>query len=156
MPEDGKYFGWDKLTSNTNSLCSLSWIVLIRFSSNLVTMFVGIWLRLSLMTPGVLALLDYVPWIIQHWSNQPGWVYFVLTLMFVDRNIVFKKSHSNTVFYNTVALQDLGSYLLYLIIFTLILLEPKEISLCHQYRARPACISVQSDPEALYCWLTNF
>ena len=30
-------------------------------------------------------------------------------------------------------------------ILTLILLEPKVISLCHHYRARPACTSVQSD-----------
>ena len=35
------------------------------------------------------------------------------------------------------------------------LLEAKVISLCHQYRARPAFTSVQSD-QALYCWLTNF
>ena len=28
-------------------------------------------------------------------------------------------------------------------------------SLCHQYRARPACTSVQSD-QTLYCWLINF
>ena len=28
-------------------------------------------------------------------------------------------------------------------------------SLCHQYRARPACTFVQSD-QALYYWLTNF
>ena len=28
---------------------------------------------------------------------------------------------------------------------TLILLEPKVISLCHQYRAKPACTSMQSD-----------
>ena len=38
---------------------------------------------------------------------------------------------------------------------TIILLEPKVISLCHLYRARPACISVQSD-QALYYLLTNF
>ena len=38
---------------------------------------------------------------------------------------------------------------------TLILLEPKVISICHQYRARLACTSVQSD-QALYCWLTNY
>ena len=39
---------------------------------------------------------------------------------------------------------------------TLILLKPKEISLCHQYRTRPACTSMQSE-QALYCWLsTNF
>ena len=38
---------------------------------------------------------------------------------------------------------------------TLILLEPKVISLCHLYRTRPACSSVQSD-QALYCWQTNF
>ena len=35
------------------------------------------------------------------------------------------------------------------------LLEPKVISLCHQYRAWTACTSVLSD-QALYCWLTNF
>ena len=35
-----------------------------------------------------------------------------------------------------------------------LILEAKVISLCHQYRARPACTSVQSD-QALYCWLTN-
>ena len=29
------------------------------------------------------------------------------------------------------------------------------ISLCHQYRARPACTSVQSD-QALYCWQIYF
>ena len=33
---------------------------------------------------------------------------------------------------------------------TLILLEPKVISLCHQYTARPACTSVKSD-HTLYC-----
>ena len=38
---------------------------------------------------------------------------------------------------------------------TLILLELKVISLCHQYRARPASTPVQSD-QAVYCWLTNF
>ena len=38
---------------------------------------------------------------------------------------------------------------------TLILLEPKAISLCHQYSARPACTFVQSD-QALYCYLTTF
>ena len=37
----------------------------------------------------------------------------------------------------------------------LILLELKEIRLCHQYGARPAYMSMQSD-QALYCWLTNF
>ena len=30
---------------------------------------------------------------------------------------------------------------------TLILLEPKAISLCHQYSARPACTSMQSDQD---------
>ena len=39
-------------------------------------------------------------------------------------------------------------------ILTLILPEPKVIRLGHQYRARPVCISVQSD-QILYCWLTN-
>ena len=34
----------------------------------------------------------------------------------------------------------------------LILLEAKVISLCNQYRARPASAFMQSD---LYCWLTN-
>ena len=34
----------------------------------------------------------------------------------------------------------------------LILLETKVIGLGHQYRARSACTSVQSD-QALYCWL---
>ena len=38
---------------------------------------------------------------------------------------------------------------------TLTLPKLKEISLCHQYRARIACTSVQSD-EALYCWPANF
>ena len=38
---------------------------------------------------------------------------------------------------------------------TLILLEPKVISLCHQYWVRPACISVQLNL-ALYSCLTNF
>ena len=28
-------------------------------------------------------------------------------------------------------------------------------SLCHQYRARPVCTSMQSD-QALYCWLTSY
>ena len=37
---------------------------------------------------------------------------------------------------------------------TLILLEPKVISFCHQYRPRPVCTSVRSD-QALYCWLTK-
>ena len=37
---------------------------------------------------------------------------------------------------------------------TLILPTPKVISICHQYRARPACIPMQSD-QALYCWLAN-
>ena len=40
------------------------------------------------------------------------------------------------------------------VLFTLILSEPKVISLCHQYRARWACTSMQSD-QALYCWLIN-
>ena len=38
---------------------------------------------------------------------------------------------------------------LYFTLLTLILLEPKVIRLCHQYRA------VQSD-QTQYCWLTNF
>ena len=39
---------------------------------------------------------------------------------------------------------------------TLFLPESLEvISLCHQYRTRLACTSVQSD-QALYCWLANF
>ena len=39
----------------------------------------------------------------------------------------------------------------------LILLWPKEISLCHQYRARLACMSMQSDLRAFYAvgWLTS-
>ena len=45
-------------------------------------------------------------------------------------------------------------YIYYTYCLTLVLLEPKVISLCHMYRARPACISVQSD-QVLYCWLTN-
>ena len=36
-----------------------------------------------------------------------------------------------------------------------ILSEPKVISLSHQYRARPSCTSMQSD-QAVYCWLTIF
>ena len=40
-------------------------------------------------------------------------------------------------------------------LLTLILPTPKEVSLCHQYSARPACTSMHSD-QALYCWLTNF
>ena len=39
--------------------------------------------------------------------------------------------------------------------YILTLILPKVISLCHQYRARPTCTTVQSD-QALYCWLTNF
>ena len=39
-------------------------------------------------------------------------------------------------------------------ILTLILLEPRVISLCHQYRSRPDCASMQSD-QAVYCWLIN-
>jgi hypothetical protein len=42
-----------------------------------------------------------------------------------------------------------------MIMLTFNLLEPKVIGLCHQYRARPACTSVQSD-HALYCWKCNF
>ena len=30
--------------------------------------------------------------------------------------------------------------------------KPEVINICHQYRARPACNTVQSD-QALYCWL---
>ena len=37
---------------------------------------------------------------------------------------------------------------------TFTLLELREFSLCYQYRARFACISVQSD-QALYFWLAN-
>ena len=37
---------------------------------------------------------------------------------------------------------------------TLCLPTPKVISLCHQYRVRPVCTSVQSD-QALYFWQTN-
>ena len=51
-------------------------------------------------------------------------------------------------------------FLFYTVLFNLCLLtlnqpKPKVISLCHQYKARPACTSVQSD-QALCCWLTNF
>ena len=46
-------------------------------------------------------------------------------------------------------------YLVFVITLTLPLLEPKIISLCHLYRGRPACTSMQSD-QALYCWLANF
>ena len=49
-----------------------------------------------------------------------------------------------------------GFYCVYVAYYlTLILLEQKVISLCHQYRVRPASTSVQSH-QALYCWLTNF
>jgi hypothetical protein len=41
------------------------------------------------------------------------------------------------------------------VLLTLTLLEPKVISLCHQYKVRSACRSVQSD-KALYCWLAYF
>ena len=41
------------------------------------------------------------------------------------------------------------------VLLTVILPEPKVISLCHEYRARLACTSVQSD-QTVYCWLTNF
>ena len=41
------------------------------------------------------------------------------------------------------------------LLLTLNLLEQKMISLCHHYRARSACTSVQSD-QALNSWLTNF
>ena len=41
------------------------------------------------------------------------------------------------------------------LILTLILLEPKVISLWQQCRARSVCTSVQYD-QALCCWLTNF
>ena len=37
----------------------------------------------------------------------------------------------------------------------LTLLELKVVSLCHQYRAKPACPSLQSD-QALLCCLTDF
>ena len=40
-------------------------------------------------------------------------------------------------------------------LLTLILLEPNVISLCHKYRTRPACTSMQSG-QVLYCWQTNF
>ena len=40
-------------------------------------------------------------------------------------------------------------------LLTLILLEPKMFNLCHQYRAKPTCTSVQSDL-ALYCWMANY
>ena len=41
-------------------------------------------------------------------------------------------------------------------ILTLILAKQRVISLCHQYKARPACTSMQSDQALLlYCWLTN-
>ena len=43
---------------------------------------------------------------------------------------------------------------IHLKVLTVNQLESKVISLCHQYRARPACTSVQSD-QALYCWLAN-
>ena len=39
-------------------------------------------------------------------------------------------------------------------LLTLILPTPKVINLCHQYRARPVCTSMQSDL-APHCWLTN-
>ena len=38
--------------------------------------------------------------------------------------------------------------------YTLILLEPKVISICHQYKVRQFCTPMQFD-HALYCWLTN-
>ena len=40
-------------------------------------------------------------------------------------------------------------------LLTVILLEPKVICLCHQYRIRPAFTSIQSD-QTQYCCLTNF
>ena len=42
-----------------------------------------------------------------------------------------------------------------IIVLTLLLLEPNVISICQQYRARPACTSMQTDM-ALYRWPTNF
>ena len=44
----------------------------------------------------------------------------------------------------------------FIILFLIqLLLTPKVICLCNQYRARPARTSGQSD-QALYCWLANF
>ena len=40
----------------------------------------------------------------------------------------------------------------FLSILTCIMPKSKVLCLCHQYRARPACTSVQS--QALYCWQT--
>ena len=42
-----------------------------------------------------------------------------------------------------------------LFFLTLIHLEVKVISLCHQHRARPSCTSMHSN-QFLYCWLINF
>ena len=44
---------------------------------------------------------------------------------------------------------------LYRLIFEFSAGTESRVSLCHQYWARPACTSVQSD-QALYCWLTKF
>ena len=41
------------------------------------------------------------------------------------------------------------------ILLTIVLLEPKMISVFHQYRAIQACTSVQHG-KALYCWLIIF
>ena len=65
------------------------------------------------------------------------------------RTSLFKKSrHSSGVYFlslwRIIQQQETPRCLLHFYLI-LILLEPKIISLCHQYRARPACISVPSD-----------
>ena len=68
-----------------------------------------------------------------------------LILKYTLNDIFYFVFHSTALIYSIKAM----------FILNLILLEPKVISVCHQYSARPVCTSMQSD-QTLYCRLTNF
>ena len=83
----------------------------------------------------------------------------IIVTMFKRRNVQNKCDVKNLRGIDFLLFIFFKFYLLwlcaFLVILNLILLEPKVIRLCHQYRARLACTSMQSD-QALYCWQTNF
>ena len=65
--------------------------------------------------------------------------------------LLVKKKHKLFFIYHQTGNKESSKFLKQQLInkklrlLTFILLEPKVISLCHQFRARPACTSVQSD-----------
>ena len=98
----------------------------------------------------LLFLFMFFFYLLMYWrENSIKYVWFVLLFVFQISTQSFYQfsNYFKCCFSNGIDITGTVD------ILTLILLETKVISLCHQNRARPTCISVQSD-QALYCWLT--